>query len=186
MKCFLLIINFYLFSINVFTQNDLSKNAIYLELLGKGFFYSLNYERNIIQINDVIGINLSAGMGVFPGLTSIEKSTDLFIPLEGNLCFSKGAHHGVIGYGSTFWRYKVNHIEIDNSNLSQQPISPTLIAINEWFAHMVLEYRYKKPEGGFLFKAGYTPLFFAPVDNTSFNGKINYQTSFNLGFGWAF
>ena len=186
MRQFLLFITFFIFSANGFSQNDLAKNSIYLEFLGKGLFYSLNYERNIFQINELIGINLSSGIGVFPGLTSIGKSTDLFIPFEGNVSFSKNHHHAVIGYGTTYWRYKINHIEIDNSNLSQQPVPPSLIATTEWFAHMVFEYRYKKPEGGFLFKIGYTPLFFAPIPNTSFNSSINYQTSFNLGLGWSF
>lgn len=65
-------------------------------------------------------------------------------------------------------------------------MQPTLVAVNEWFAHMVLEYRFQKTSGGILFKVGYTPIYFASIENTSFNRSINYQTSFNLGIGWAF
>ena len=84
------------------------------------------------------------------------------------------------------WKYKINHIEIDNTNLSQQPIEPSLVVIKEWFAHLCLEYRYMKPEGGLMLKAGYTPLFFAETSNSQLNKSINYQTSFNLGVGWTF
>lgn len=186
MKLYLILITVCLSSLISFTQEDHSKNNLYVEFLGKGLFYSINYEREVFQINDLIGVNLSAGLGVFPGLTSIKKSTDVFIPLEMNFSISKNSHHGILGYGSTYWRYKVNYIEIDNSNLSQQPISPILVNVNEWFAHLLIEYRYHKPTGGFLFKAGYSPLFFAKAENTSFNKKINYQTSINIGVGWSF
>ena len=97
----------------------MSKNKLYLELLGKGFFYSVNYERNAVQFNDLIGLNLSTGVGIFPGLTSIEKSVDVFIPLECNFSLSKNSHHFVIGYGSTYWRYKINFIEINNNFVSR-------------------------------------------------------------------
>ena len=186
MKLYLILITACLSNLISFTQEDHSKNNIYVEFLGKGFFYSINYEREVFQINDLIGCNLSAGLGIFPGLTSIEKSTDLFIPFEMNFSISKNNHHGILGYGTTYWRYKVNYIDIDNSNLSQQPIQPTLVNVNEWFAHFLIEYRYHKPIGGFLFKAGYCPLFFAQANNSSFTKKINYQTSINIGVGWSF
>ena len=84
MKKYIFSISIFLTSLISFSQEELSKNNIYFEFLGKGLFYSFNYERKIIQINDLIGINLSAGLGVFPGLTSIEKSTDLLTPIEIN------------------------------------------------------------------------------------------------------
>ena len=101
MKKYILSISIFLISLISFSQEELSKNNIYVEFLGKGLFYSVNYERKVIQLNDLIGVNLSAGLGVFPGLTSIEKSTDLFIPIEMNFSFSKNNHHGVLGYGTT-------------------------------------------------------------------------------------
>ena len=73
-KSFLFCVVFFHFHHFGFSQNDMSKNKLYLELLGKGFFYSVNYERNAVQFNDLIGLNLSTGIGIFPGLTSLEKS----------------------------------------------------------------------------------------------------------------
>jgi len=36
------------------------------------------------------------------------------------------------------------------------------------------------------YKIGYVPLFFAEIPNSSFDKKINYQTSFCLGIGYKF
>ena len=186
MKYFILTLSICFFCMKSFSQETYSKNNIYIELLGKGFYYSINYERKLFRLNEIISTNASIGISVFPGLTSIEKSTDILLPVENNFCFSKQNHHAVVGYGTTFWSYKVNYIDIDNTNLSQQPLPPSLIRVNEWFAHLLLEYRFQKPSGGFLFKVGYCPLFFAPTENTNFNKNSNYQTSFNLGIGWSF
>jgi len=175
-----------LISINTLSQEINNKNRVYLEFLGKGLFYSMNYEREIIHTDININMNISAGISVFPGLTSLESSVDLFLPFEINGSYSFGNHHAAIGYGTTFWKYKINYIEIDNTNLSQQPVEPSLVVIREWFAHLCLEYRYMKPEGGLMLKAGYTPLFFAETSNSQLNKSINYQTSFNLGIGWTF
>ncbi len=167
-------------------NDDNNQNRIYFELLGKGMFYSFNYEREIIKLNDNIGFNLSAGFSLVPGLTSLENSIDLFLPFEVNCIYSFGNHHAVLGYGTTYWSYKVNDIEIDNSNLSLQPAEPSLVPIHEWFAHMTFEYRFMKPEGGIMVKIGYNPLFFASTMNSKFTKKVNYQTSMNIGIGWAF
>ena len=186
MKSILTILLALLCSQPVSSQEVDNQNRIYLEFLGKGLFYSVNYEREIIHTEMNINVNISTGISLFPGLTSLEKSIDLFLPFEVNGSYSFGNHHAVIGYGTTFWKYKVNHIEIDNTNLSQQPVEPTLVVIKEWFAHLCFEYRYMKPEGGIMLKAGYTPLFFAETRNSQLNKSVNYQTSFNIGLGWTF
>ena len=186
MKKIFTIIIISLISLNIFSQELTNKNRIYLEFLGKGLFYSLNYEREVFHTDINISMNASAGFALLPGFTSLENSIDLFLPFEINGVYSFGNHHAAIGYGTTFWKYKINDIEIDNTNLSQQPVEPTLVVIREWFAHLCLEYRYMKPEGRFMLKAGYTPLFFAETRNSQLNKSINYQTSFNLGMGWTF
>ena len=69
-------------------------------------------------------------------------------------------------YGST----KVLDIKIDNSNIGLAP-EPTLKEMKEWFAHIVLEYRYEKPEGGLMAKAGISPLFFDYMEPFCFYQK---------------
>ena len=75
MKLYLILITACLSNLISFTQEDHSKNNIYVEFLGKGFFYSINYEREVFQINDLIGCNLSAGLGIFPGPVSYTHLT---------------------------------------------------------------------------------------------------------------
>ncbi len=180
-SCLLLLISFQFVG-----QNISSKNTVYLEFLGKGFYYSINYERNIYELSDKISLQGSVGFGLTPGLTDIEKSTDLTIPFELNLRYSLGNHNIVGGYGTTFWRYSLTEIPIDNSNWNQQPIAPELKKVKEWFAHFVLEYRYQKPDGGLMFKAGWTPLFFAKMNHFKYQKKTNFANSFNFGVGYSF
>lgn len=162
-----------------------SKNSVYFELLGKGLLYSFNYEREIYRIDEKLAFNGSVGFSILPGFTDIEKSKDRVLPLEINAKYSFGKHHVVLGYGTTLWKYKVLDVKIDNSNIGLAP-EPTLKEMKEWFAHLVLEYRYQKPEGGLMAKAGISPLFFDYMNHSAFTKSTNAQFSINLGIGYSF
>lgn len=162
-----------------------SKNSVYFELLGKGLLYSFNYEREIYRIDEKLAFNGSVGFSILPGFTDIEKTKDRVLPLEINAKYSFGKHHVVLGYGTTLWKYKINEIKIDNSNIGLAP-EPTLKEMKEWFAHLVLEYRYQKPEGGLMAKAGISPLFFDYMNHSAFTKSTNAQFSINLGIGYSF
>ena len=167
-------------------ENRSSKNTAYLELLGKGMFYSFNYEREIYRIDEKLAFNGSVGFSIIPGFTDIEDSQDRLFPFEINAKYSFDKHHVVLGYGTTLWRYKINEIKIDNSNIGSAPAEPKLKEMKEWFAHIVLEYRYQKPEGGFMAKGGISPLFFDYMANSAFTKNTNTQFSINLGIGYSF
>ena len=168
------------------SQTIESKNAVYVEFLGKGFYYSINYERNLFELSDKLSLQGSVGFGLFPGFTDIEKSTDFTMPLELNFRYSMGNHNIVAGYGTTYWKYSLYDIPITSENWAQQPIEPVLKKTTEWFAHMVMEYRYQKPEGGLMFKAGWSPLFFAKMQHFAYQKKVNFANSFNFGIGYSF
>ena len=173
-------------SINVaFGQNDENKNNLQFELLGKGFYYSLGYERNLATINNIkIGSNI--GLSIFPGLTSLEPSTEILVPIEINFSFNKSNNEFLIGAGTTFWKYHINSVNITNANLNQQPINAELISAKEWFAHCSFEYRLHSKTKPIFYKLGYVPLFFDFTPNSKFSRSINYQTSFTIGIGWTF
>ena len=168
------------------SQSDNSKNAAYVELLGKGGIYSINFEREVYRINEEIAFNASIGFSLMNGYTDVEKSKDFLLPLEINVKYSFDKHHVVLGYGTTLWKYKVIDVKIDNSNIGDSPAAPTLKPMKEWFAHLTLEYRYQKPEGGLLIKAGITPLWFDYMSYSAFSKNANFQMWPNLGVGWAF
>jgi len=183
-----------------------AKNAFYLEFLGKGFYYSLNYERNLFTFKEKISLQASIGFSSMNGYTASEdnelpKTKDLLIPFEFNVMYNiTGAHNAVIGYGTTMWRYNLVTINLDddtnvyddNGNNSGVPAKPELKKVKEWFAHFVIEYRYQKPGGGLMLKAGYTPLFFKSMPNFEYQKvyeyqkKYNYATTFNFGVGYTF
>ncbi len=182
-------------------SNKTAKNAAYLEFLGKGFYYSFNYERNLVTIKEKISLQASIGFTSMNGFTDIEKSKDLLIPMEFNIKYNvKGAHNAVIGYGTTMWKYKLTTINLDDdTNIYDDngvntgiPAKPELKTVKEWFAHFVIEYRYQKPGGGIMIKAGYTPLFFKAMKNFEYQKvyeyqkKYNYATTFNFGVGYTF
>ncbi len=165
--------------------NSIKKNSLQLELLGKGFYYSLGYERSFI-ISENIQVGGNIGLSLFPGLTSIAPSTEVLIPFEINISIKKSQNQFTIGAGTTFWKYQVNNINITNSNLNQQPISAELISEIEWFAHCSIEYRFYSKSKPLFYKLGYVPLFFDFTPNSKFSKPINYQTSFTIGIGWTF
>jgi len=166
-------------------EKENSKNTAYFELLGKGLLYSFNYEREIYRIDEKLAFNGSVGFSILPGFTDIEKTKDRVLPLEINAKYSFGKHHVVLGYGTTLWKYQILDIKIDNSNIGLAP-EPTLKEMKEWFAHLVLEYRYQKPEGGLMAKAGISPLFFDYMNHSAFTKSTNAQFSINLGIGYSF
>tara|TARA_B100000900_G_C20158358_1_gene544851 strand:- start:16 stop:531 length:516 start_codon:yes stop_codon:yes gene_type:complete len=162
-----------------------TKTTCNLNYLERGFYYSLSYERNLATINNIkIGSNI--GLSIFPGLTSLEPSTEILVPIEINFSFNKSNNEFLIGAGTTFWKYHINSVNITNANLNQQPINAELISAKEWFAHCSFEYRLRSKTKSIFYKLGYVPLFFDFTPNSKFSRSINYQTSFTIGIGWTF
>ena len=161
------------------------KNNVQLELLGKGLYYSINYERELFNLNP-FSIQFSTGLCVFPANTSLEPTNELILPNQINVAYHHESHHFHFGFGTSFWRYFTNYLPIDQGNLNIQPLDPVLEKQWEIFSHVALEYRYNKENKDWIYKAGFTPLFFAPMSNSAFNKTINYQASFNLGIGYKF
>ncbi len=167
------------------TTQKYAKNALYLELAGKGFYYSVNYERNLFNLTEKTSIKASVGLSIFPGLTEIRNSNDFLMPFSVSIQqHLTGNHHISLSTGSTYFNYQVNDIEITNANLSSQPLTTRLKTIQEWFGHISLDYRYNKPDGGILLKGGITPLFFDKMQN--FQGMKTAQFSANIAVGYTF
>ncbi|MCT4581608.1 MAG: hypothetical protein N4A35_09340 [Flavobacteriales bacterium] len=167
------------------TTQKYAKNAYYLELAGKGFYYSVNYERSLFSLSEKTSIKASVGFSAFPGLTHVRKSYDFSMPiaivLQQHL---KNNHHLSLSTGSTYFNYLINDIEITNDNLNIQPVGVRLKPINEWFGHISLDYRYNNPSSGLLLKGGITPLFFDKMQN--FQGMKTAQLSANIAVGYTF
>ena len=55
------------------------KNNVQLEFLGKGLYYSINYERELFELSS-FSVQYSAGFCVLPSNTSLEPTNELILP----------------------------------------------------------------------------------------------------------
>ena len=148
-----------------FAQN----NTIYLELLGNGLLYSLNYDRMVTD-----NISVRAGYGgltvsnstVSSGVIVTEDIKITLIPVLANYLRGEGNHKLEMGGGIVLVSvdYSGNVADVDFS-LAADGAIPT----------GNLGYRYQKSEGGFFFKASLCPFFAETM-----------VTSVGLGFGYSF
>ena len=107
---------------------------MYIELLGKGFVNSVNYEHSFSK--DLQGFNVQIGVGFAP--TSL-----ITIPASVNYVFGRKSHHFEMGAGVT---YINGFLWADDDSFGP-----------DFGTHANLLYRFQKPDGKFFFKIGATP-----------------------------
>ena len=125
--------NVFLFLI-MFGMVSASSQSVYVELLGKGFGNSINYEYNLNK--QVQGFNIQVGAGYVP--TSL-----ISIPGSINYVFGRNKHHLEVGGGLT---YVEGYIWADDDKIGP-----------DFGLHANILYRYQKRDGRFFFKTGFTP-----------------------------
>jgi hypothetical protein len=128
-------------STRCFSQ-DAPKNAVFFELGGNGILYSFNYERQFN--NQLLG---RIGISYF--------SNDLQIPLTFGKLFGEEKHHFEVSSGITYQNQLMN----DNYDYGYYYTDWEPVRKNVMFLTGFVGYRFQKPEGHFLFRAGLTPLF---------------------------
>lgn len=115
-------------------QNKTVYNSVYIEALGNAGIYSLNYDRILSQN---IGVRFGAGFLPIIDVLTIPATINLFIG-NGSSKLELGA--GILILSQT--RDNRHGLFRDNN-----------------FITALIGYRYQQPEGGFLFRIGFTPLF---------------------------
>lgn len=138
-------------------------NSIQLDLGGHGLFYSLNYERIILNYPRW-KTSAQVGIAYYPPATGI---LDVWMPVGANEMFSFGKHHVEGGLGFVWVRES-------GRDLNNKPV--------HWFwSHFAsgrLGYRYQKPDGRFLFRVAFTPLLDVDANSCEFHplggGTIGY------------
>lgn len=143
-----------------------AKNSLLLTFGGAGIYTSVIYERKLYQINNIRS-GVRAGIGLSPfALTSFE---DFNIPVGIYALYGKNKHH--IDLSFSLSNYFINQYNFTTETDSKE-YKVLLIPSLAW--------RYQKPEGGVIFKAGISPII-------SLN-KIKSNTSpwIELAVGWAF
>jgi hypothetical protein len=153
-----------------------AKNVVYAELLGNAGLYAVNYGRIFYQ-KDKLKLMGGLGFSMIP-LKGFEPFYPNFwspvIPVEFSAFWGKSRHHLELGIGSYVFQNRKYWFDPE--------FPPTYIReIVHWDTSVTMRigYRYQKPEGGFFFRAGYTPR----VDFTSFEFAEERVRFIPLGVG---
>ena len=126
--------------------------SVYFELGGAGIA-SVNYDMRLQKKED--GLGFRAGIGGFAiryddGNGGYERDGILTVPLEVNYLLGKdNRHYFEVGAGATI-------VNISNKSSSINYDDETF---NGTFGHLYFGYRLQPANGGFLFRAGITPIF---------------------------
>jgi len=120
-----------------------NKNSVQLDLGGPGLFYSVNYERILINGNRFKTAS-QLGMSYYPPRTGIR---DLWMPLGINEIYSFGKHHIEAGLGYIVIREALRDPENNPSDWY-------------WSGFMSgrIGYRYQKTGGRLILRASFTPM----------------------------
>ncbi len=142
MKCIIIILLVSIFPL--FKCYSQSENVIYLELLGNGGRYSINYEKSLIETFKFrFGVaHWSQKIGAVPGVVVKEsKRTTTTIPVLFSMVSRAPVHHFEVGIGGTFG--------FTNKREDNRIIS----------ASSFIGYRFQKRKTGLLLRAGFTPFY---------------------------
>lgn len=146
MKFPILILLFLLLSSKGISASDSltfnEKNSLQIELGGNGLFYSLIYERIILN-GKRFKTTAQMGVAYYPPQTGV---IDLCLPFLVNELFSFNKHHIELGLGYVFTYSATRDLENNPSNW-------------EWegFYTGRLGYRFQKPSGRIILRAAFTP-----------------------------
>jgi hypothetical protein len=133
-----------------------AKKAVYLEVGGSSGVYAFNYSK-IFHQKGKLKLNASAGFSILIRETTNSKAYWLpAIPLELTALYGKSNHHLEMGFGVIPYLDAVSLLDSETLDFKDKVVFDTGIPLR-------IGYRYQKPEGGFFFRIGYTPYFFAPI-----------------------
>jgi hypothetical protein len=134
------------------------RNAVYVELLGNAFSYSVNYDRRLQATGE--------GLGARVGANFLGDSGDASTNFVGQLNYVFGQKHAFeLGAGVTYF------MELNGGNSQVMP-------------NLALQYRYQAP-GGFLFRAGWSPFFPKKEADSIISEKVFWAWP-GLSLGYAF
>jgi len=119
-------------------SSDIAKNTVFVELLGNGGLYSLNYERLFPLRKNGLGLSARIGYAYWNSIqTSFKNFSYQTIPVELSALYGH-THKAELGLGYTPLIMRNGSLLYDTRHVLGLRIG----------------YRYQKPEGGFFFKCG--------------------------------
>jgi hypothetical protein len=147
-----------------------ANNALYFEGLGNGVAYSVNYERLVV---DELAFRVGFSYIEFdaPEDSVSDKTTLVMVPLMLSYYgIGNDRHHLELGLGAVLGYA---------STETTSPAAATTGSGVGVIGTATIGYRFQPREGGFVFRAGFTPLFAA-------DDALGFQPWFGVSLGGAF
>ncbi|MEQ9468292.1 MAG: hypothetical protein RLN88_12840 [Ekhidna sp.] len=156
------------------TSTDPKPNALYLELFGNGIMYSINYDRLITTSGN---LKISGRVGYsYVNIDLFDEVKGNVIPVEilGWVGNNKGHVEFGVGLSSQFVETK----DVSILGPTQETKS------NAYYLTGRVGYRLQKPDGGFLFRAGFVPMYL--LSESTSTDRPEFVPWFGLSFGYSF
>lgn len=158
LKLFFLVLSFAI-SFRVTAQTEAekftAKQAVYLEVGGNSGRYAFNYGR-IFHQKGKLKLNASAGFSMFHHRLNAKTTWLPVVPLEISAFYGKSNHHLELGMGVTSYLTRSLAFDSETFETIDKVVFDAAIPLR-------IGYRFQKPEGGFFFRAGYTPIINFPT-----------------------
>jgi len=157
----------------------IAPNAIYLELLGNGLFYTINYDRLLspdvgIRVGfGYLGLGAGNSTTTNPDGTTSDNSISarfIVVPATLNYFICSQDHRGRVG--SNKWELGLGILYI-NVSVDFFGFQGTGSVIGET---ATVGYRYQAYDGGFIFRIGFTPVYIV--------SRFQPWGGLSLGFGF--
>jgi hypothetical protein len=150
----------------------IARNAVFLELLGNGGLYSVNYER---MLSDTLALRVGFATWNSPALFYEGTPPDRFttVPVTVSYLLGGGERKLELGGGVTFGRETRNRFSGDKKNSSFSSLTG------------IIGYRSQPPGRGYLFRAGVTPFYSFDQGDEAYPDP-GFTLSAGVSFGYRF
>lgn len=148
------------------TTTPQALNAVYLSYGGPGIFFSTIYERQLINGNNY---NIGVKGGIGTSVSSVLFPHEFNFPLGIFFLYGKRKHHLDVSANLTSYLLEQYNYAADKSKKELRLLYVPSVC-----------YRYQKPNGGFMGRIGFSPVFNRnDVTNT-------FMPWIDVSVGWAF
>ncbi|SEG29747.1 hypothetical protein [Algoriphagus boritolerans] len=150
-----------------------AKNAVYIEVGGSSGRYAVNYSK-IFHQKGKLKLSASAGFSMWPKKFDSKTIWLPSIPIEVSALFGKSNHHLELGMGITSYLTRSLAFNSETFENIDKVVFDAAIPVR-------IGYRFQKPEGGFFFRVGYTPVINFPTGGKGGWGFDPYWAGISFG-----
>ena len=122
-------------------------SSFYLEVGGAAGLWSLNYDRELWEINEKFRLNGRAGLGIYSEFNGA-GFPDVIIPISNMVLFGEGTHRVEAGGGITYYNWTLRDA-LKPDGFSRR---------SDLLGNLILGYRFQKSDGRLMFRVSYTPI----------------------------